>query len=120
MPMPVMSTLFRCFLLSVAVNFAGLALVFMPSPLSHVGELILQPGEAIPLAYWGGLHDPLQILAGLLLNGLFYIIGVFPHLDAPGEIIWNRPKGAVELEGNGVILAGKVGKRWGKGVIHDK
>ena len=35
-------------------------------------EWLLTPGYILPERYWGGVHDPLQILVVLVLNVVFY------------------------------------------------
>ena len=37
-----------------------------------VADALLAPGDALPKAYWGGVHDPFQILPAVLLNVMFY------------------------------------------------
>jgi hypothetical protein len=38
---------------------------------------LLAPGYVLPRAYWGGTHDPLQILFALALNVIFYAVVVY-------------------------------------------
>ena len=46
-------------------------MLFMPG-LGRVAEVLLEPGYALPEAYWGGVHDPLQLLLVAALNCVFY------------------------------------------------
>lgn len=41
------------------------------------GEALLTPGFWLPKAYWGGVHDPVQIAIVFLMNVLFYAIAAF-------------------------------------------
>jgi hypothetical protein len=46
--------------------------VMMLPGIGRLGELLLGPGYALPEAYWGAVHDPLQLLLTFVLNVLFY------------------------------------------------
>lgn len=37
-------------------------------------DFALSPGYVIPEAYWGGIHDPMQILAANILNLIVYTL----------------------------------------------
>ncbi len=63
---------FGCGVGSVLLLFA---VMLVPS-IGRLGELLLGPGYAWPEAYWGAVHDPLQLLLAFVLNVLFYT-GVF-------------------------------------------
>ena len=83
-------------LLSLLLGFAIVLILFvgMITPgVSRIAERLLGPGYAIPEAYWGAAHDPLQVLAAFLLNVIFYaaLIGCVLWLVKPGSA---RPKGA--------------------------
>lgn len=54
--------------------------VMMVPRIGRLGELLLGPGYALPEAYWGAVHDPLQLLVALVLNGLFYTVLFFVAL----------------------------------------
>ena len=59
------------------LGFVLLLFAFMLVPsVGRLGELLLGPGYAWPEAYWGAVHDPLQLLLAFVLNVLFYT-GVF-------------------------------------------
>src|SRR5215467_14263615 len=40
-----------------------------------IADAVLAPGYHFPEAYWGGVHDPLQLLLALGLNVIFYALG---------------------------------------------
>jgi hypothetical protein len=42
-----------------------------------VAGVILYPGYVLPKAYWGGAHDPLQILLVVALDVLFYGVAFY-------------------------------------------
>lgn len=59
----------------VAIGFALVIALFVGLfiPVTRtVADWLLTPGYALPVAYWGAAHDPLQILAAILLNIAFY------------------------------------------------
>jgi hypothetical protein len=58
--------------IGAGVTAAALTLGFLVPPLRGVADMLLEPGAFLPEWYWGGLHDPLQILAALALNVIFY------------------------------------------------
>ena len=39
---------------------------------SRVADAMLNPGYYFPESYWGGVHDPLQLLLALFLNVCFF------------------------------------------------
>jgi hypothetical protein len=44
-------------------------------------DVALAPGFALPSAYWGAVHDPLQFLIAAVLNVVFYTT-VFAAMSA--------------------------------------
>jgi hypothetical protein len=48
-------------------------MLFVPG-LGQVSETLLEPGYALPRAYWGTVHDALQLLLVVFLNLLFYTV----------------------------------------------
>ena len=77
----------RDVLVSMAVGFAialgafgvGAANIAMNGPrfIEGAAFMILRPGDAIPLYYWGGVHDAADAALSLVLNGLAYGTVVF-------------------------------------------
>lgn len=49
------------------------ALMVVPK-IGGISEALLTPGYSLPEAYWGGVHDPLQLLAAFILNVAFYAV----------------------------------------------
>ena len=49
------------------------ALMFVPS-IGRIGEVLLEPGYWLPETYWGGIHDPIQLLLVAVLNLCFYTL----------------------------------------------
>ena len=56
----------------VVVTAAALTLGLLVPPSQAIADVLLEPGAFLPERYWGGLHDPLQILPALVLNVIFY------------------------------------------------
>ncbi len=59
----------------IVIGFVVVLALFvgMTVPLvGRIAEWLLAPGYALPEAYWGAAHDPIQILAAFLLNVVFY------------------------------------------------
>jgi hypothetical protein len=52
----------------------------MSSTLRPATEVALQPGYWWPEHYWGGVHDPLQVLVVFVLNVVFYGAAIFSFL----------------------------------------
>jgi hypothetical protein len=46
----------------------------LPGSFETLADAMLFPGSALPLLYWGGVHDPLQLALALLLNVAFYAV----------------------------------------------
>jgi hypothetical protein len=77
----------RTILVAFACAFGlvvALFMVMMVPGIGRIGELLLGPGYTLPEAYWGAVHDPLQLLLAFLLNVLFYT-GVFSVLLFAGK-----------------------------------
>jgi hypothetical protein len=80
------TTLLRSVTLSVLTITALFVLGALFPTLIPVIDIFLLPGYFIPEAYWGGVHDPVQILTANLLNVIFYgaaYFAVFSHLKKP-------------------------------------
>lgn len=57
----------------IGTLFVAAAFIAMVVPeMRGISELILEPGYLLPRAYWGGVHDALQILVVAGLNCVFY------------------------------------------------
>lgn len=52
-----------------------------------VSEALLTPGYYLPVAYWGAVHDPLQLLSAFTLNVVFYAM-----VSAILLFVWQRLK----------------------------
>ena len=64
-----------------AVAVIGLVAAEEHSTAAWLFDAALTPGFAMPEAYWGSAHDPLQFLIALTLNVAFYT-GVFAAIGA--------------------------------------
>lgn len=72
-------------IIGMLVVIAAFIMLFVPR-LGRVGEILLEPGYALPQAYWGGVHDPLQFVAVAGINCIFYT-ALF------AAVVWYRRKG---------------------------
>lgn len=72
-------------IIGVLVVIVAFIMLFVPG-LGRVGEILLEPGYALPRAYWGAVHDALQFLAVACLNCVFYT-ALFT------AVVWHRRKG---------------------------
>jgi hypothetical protein len=50
---------------------------------------ILAPGYFLPVAYWGGVHDPLQLLLAIALNVFAYALGALLIIKLFGLLVQN-------------------------------
>ena len=58
---------FRC-----GFGFVTFLFIIMMVPgIRHLGELLLEPGDALAVWYWP-VHDPLQLVLVFMLDVLFY------------------------------------------------
>jgi hypothetical protein len=55
-------------LFGLGVTAIAFVVGFMFQSLRPISDAVLAPGYALPEAYWGGVHDPLQILLAVTLN----------------------------------------------------
>lgn len=51
-------------ILGYLVTVSAFLIGFSSRSLQRVGDMPLAPGYWIPEAYWGGVHDPLQVCFG--------------------------------------------------------
>jgi len=58
----------------VGVTVLALIIGSASRGLRPLGDLMLAPGYWLPEAYWGGVHDPMQILIAISLNVSFYAL----------------------------------------------
>ena len=56
----------------LGITFGLIVIGVLAEPLRAVSELLLAPGYALPRAYRGGAHDPVQILVAIVFNCVFY------------------------------------------------
>ncbi len=68
-----MREVFAAFVLALIFVVFCFALMFIPS-IGRIGEVLLEPGYWLPEAYWGGIHDPIQLLLVVMLNLCFYTL----------------------------------------------
>lgn len=66
------------------VTVAAFLIGFSSRSLQRVSDVLLAPGCWIPEAYWGGVHDPLQLALAFVLNIVMYAIGVYVVLSLRG------------------------------------
>ena len=60
--------------LATATFVAALFITLLLPGISILGDTFLEPGFFLTDAYWGWTHDPLQLLAALVLDVCFYTI----------------------------------------------
>jgi hypothetical protein len=60
---------------SLALVIALFAAMFLPG-VGRVAESLLGPGYALPEAYWGSVHDPIQLGIAFVLNVAFYFVAI--------------------------------------------
>jgi hypothetical protein len=75
-----------------AVALIGLVGVEEGTVAEWLFGVAMTPGFALPEAYWGAVHDPLQFLIAAALNVAFYT-GVFGGI---GLAIWKFTQGRLE------------------------
>ena len=79
------------------VVIAAFIMLFVPG-LGRVGEMLLEPGYALPQVYWGGVHDPLQFLAVACINWILYT-ALF------AAVVWYRRKEKRDRRGFCLMLS---------------
>jgi len=72
--------------LGLSLAFVVFLFMGMFAPrVGRVAESLLTPGYAIPEAYWGGVHDVIQLGFAFILNVAFYAGVLFSVFS-----LWNR------------------------------
>jgi hypothetical protein len=67
----------RMLALGLGCGFSVVVMLFLVMMAPGVGpaaEWLLDPGYALPEAYWGATHDPIQVLTAFFLNVIFYAV----------------------------------------------